>query len=24
LMSRLDGGDSIHLYNWAVTQDFTF
>jgi hypothetical protein len=24
LMSRLDGGDSIHLYNWAATQDFTF
>ncbi len=24
LISRLDGGDSIHLYNWAVTQEFTF
>jgi len=24
LMSRLDGGDSIHLYNWAATQDFVF
>jgi len=24
LISRLDGGDSIHLYNWAVTQDFVF
>jgi hypothetical protein len=24
LMSRLDRGDSIHLYNWAVTQDFRF
>ena len=24
LTSRLDGGDSIHLYNWAATQDFVF
>lgn len=24
LMSRLDGGHSIHLYNWAATQDFVF
>lgn len=24
LMSRLDGGDSIHLYNWAASQDFVF
>jgi hypothetical protein len=24
LTSRLDGGSSIHLYNWAVTQDFVF
>ena len=23
-MSRLDGGNSIHLYNWAVTQDLAF
>jgi hypothetical protein len=22
--SRLDGSDSIHLYNWAATQDFVF
>jgi hypothetical protein len=22
--SRLDGGDSTHLYNWAATQDFVF
>ena len=24
ILSRLDGGDSIHLYNWAATQDFVF
>jgi hypothetical protein len=24
LMSRLDGGNAIHLYNWAATQDFVF
>ncbi|HEY2104658.1 MAG TPA: hypothetical protein VGH29_02665 [Candidatus Binataceae bacterium] len=24
MTSRLDGGGSIHLYNWAATQDFVF
>ena len=24
VMSRLDGGNSIHLYNWAATEDFVF